>query len=117
MFRPIVGVMDERDRYIETLKKDAVAAEKKMIYITKQLEKEKISVKNEALILKEEQKQAGEEQAQKIYVLAKKEMETLKGKAVKEINDQIMAARKHLKKQSEVLSVYVMEKVIERGLT
>ncbi len=117
MFRPLVGVMTERDRYIETLKEDAVTAEKKMLDITKQLEKQKISVKNEALILKEEQKQVGEEQADKIYGLAKKEMETLRDEAVKEVDDQIMEARKHLKEQSEVLSVYVMEKVVERGLT
>ena len=117
MFRPIVGVMTERNRYIETLKNDATDAGKKLLDITTQLEKQKISVKNEALILKNEQKQFGEKQAQKIYALAKKEIETLRDETAKEIDGQIMEARKHLKEEAEVLSVYVMEKVIERGLT
>ncbi|QTA91996.1 F0F1 ATP synthase subunit B family protein [Desulfonema magnum] len=116
MFRPLRNVMQERDGYISKIESEIDDAEKELDNVTDQLKKTEIAVRQEAFGLKEELEESGSRQAKEIFDAASKEIATLKEKTQKDVDTQISQARKHFKAESEALSVYIMEKILERRL-
>ena len=116
MFRPLRGVMSERDNHIEKIQQDIVDTENEFKNMTNQLQQEESAVKDEAFELKEKLESAGSQQAAEIFDSAKEEIETLKKRAQKEVEAQISEARKYIGKESEALAVSIMEKMLDRRL-
>ncbi len=116
MFRPLGDVMRERDNHIEQIKVGIVDAEKELDNTTNQLKELESAAKNEAYELKKELESLGSQKAGEIFESTRKEILTLKESTEREVNARISEARKEIKKESEVLAVRIMEKVLDRRL-
>ena len=114
MFRPLRKVMNERETYIENVQKDIVAAESQFEDLTKQIQVQENTVRNEAFKQKEHLEASGSQQASEIMASTRKEMNALRAESQKEVNAQISAARKHVQKESEVLAKHIIETVLYR---
>lgn len=116
MFRPMRSAVHERENYINNIEKDIVDAEKQFDSLITQIEEEKEAVRNEAFELREKLEASGSRQAAEILASTRKEIAALKDTTQKDIDGQIKAARKHVKRESEVLSLNIMEAVLQRSL-
>jgi F0F1-type ATP synthase membrane subunit b/b' len=116
MFRPMRSVMHERENYISNIEKDIVDAENQFDSLIIQIKEQEAAVRNEAFEQKEKLEAAGSRQAEEILASVRKEIAALKDKTQKDIDVQIKAARKHVKKESEALSRNFMEAVLHRSL-
>jgi F-type H+-transporting ATPase subunit b len=116
MFRPLQRVMDNRKNHMEKIQTGTVDAIKELESLTQKLKAEESDVRTEALELKREVEESGSRQATEIFAASKKEIETLKEKAEMEVKARIAEERKHLQKESQVLAVTVMEKLLDRRL-
>lgn len=117
MFRPLKKVMGERDAYMDRLKQEVRDAETEMTSLTAQLKAKEAAARAEALALKNEMEDAGSQKASEIAADIRKEIQELKQKAARDVENQIQQARQHLQKESEALSIGIMEKVLNRRLT
>jgi len=77
---------------------------------------EEAVAKKEAFRIREERESAGSEEAEKIFAVVRDEMAAMKMEADKKVADQLSEARKFIQKESETLSVAVMERVLGRKL-
>ncbi len=116
MFRPMRRAMNDRENYINNIEKDIVDAENQFDSLMIQIKEQEAAVRNEAFEQKENLEAAGSRQAEEILASARKEIAALKDKTKKDIAGQIKAARKHVKKESEALSLNIMEAVLHRSL-
>ena len=114
MFRPLQGVMDNRENHLEKIQTDTVDAIKELENLTQKLKEQESEVRTEALELKRKVEESGGRQATEILSASKKEIETLKETAEMEVKARMEEARKHLKKESQALAVTVMEKLLDR---
>jgi F-type H+-transporting ATPase subunit b len=114
MFRPLQGVMDNRENHMEKIQTDTVDAIKELENLTQKLKEQESEVRTEALELKRQVEESGGQQAAEILSASKKEIETLKETAEKEVEARMEEARKHLQKESQALAVNVMEKLLDR---
>lgn len=116
MFRPLRKTAAERVQYVEKTRQDIVAAEKEVVHLLNRLEERKSAVREEAFALNIELETHANKQAEEMLTATKQEIETLRATAEKEIDVQVSQARKHIKKESENLVVYIMEQVLNRRL-
>jgi len=116
MFRPLQGVMSERDNHIEKIKQDIIDSENEFKNVTNQLQQEESAAKDEAFELTREFEAEASRQSAEIFVSVRDEIETIKEKAQKEIDAQISEARKEVEKESEALAFSIMEKILDRRL-
>ena len=116
MFRPLRAIMAERDNHIKKVRLDIVDAGKQFENLVKQIKEQESAVKNEAYDISGKLEEAGNQEADEVIDAARKEISTLKEKVAKELNIQILEARKNLKAESEILATRIMEKVLDRRL-
>jgi len=116
MFRPLRSVVAERQSHIEHIRQDIVAAGKKFESLTNQIEKQEATVKMEAFAQKKELEEAGSRQADEIFVSTQKAIAAEKDKALKEVDAQVLEAKKYIQKESESLALRIIEKVLDRRL-
>ena len=105
MFRPLRGVMADRENHIETIKQDIVAAEEKLDSLTNQIRKRESAVKREAFAQKAKLEEAGGRQAEEIFASTHREIHASRDKAQKEVDAQILEAKTYLKEESENLKI------------
>jgi F-type H+-transporting ATPase subunit b len=116
MFRPLRKVVAERQSHIEHIRQDIFAAGEKFESLTNQIEEQEASVKMEAFTQKKKLEDAGSRQADEIFVSTQKAIAAEKDKALKEIDAQVLEAKKYIQKESETLALSIMEKVLDRRL-
>ena len=116
MVRPLQNSMDTRDDHIDKIKIDIVDAEKEMKSATLQLEDRRSAIRTEAFGIAKDLEESGSKKADEIFASAQEEIAILVEKANKEVDAQMVEARKHLKEESEALAVNVMDKVLDRRL-
>ena len=116
MVRPLNNSMTTRDDHIEKIKMDIVDAEKEMKSATLQLEERRSAIRTEAFGIAKDLEESGSKKADAIFASAQEEIAILIEKANKEVDAQIVEARKHLKAESEALAVNVMDKILDRRL-
>ena len=114
MFRPLRNVMADRENHIEMLQQDIDAAEKKFDILTDQIREQESAVKQEAFVQKDKLEEAGGKLADEIFAATRKEMAEVKAKAQKEVDDQVLEAKKYFKKEADSLALAVMEKILNR---
>ena len=114
MFQPLRKGMDERDSHIQNIQQETIDAEKEVETITSQLEDRRSAIKDEAFEFNKEVEASGQKQAAEILAAAKKEISTMKAKSEEEINAQIVEAQKHIKKETDILVVDIIEQVLNR---
>ena len=116
MFRPLRSAMAERDRYLERLNEEIVAAGRQMEQIGDAVRKAEKEVKDEAFQIRETKKAEGNRKAEEIFEAARIEMEQEKLETEKKVADQISKARTQLETEARTLAATFMEKVLDRGV-
>ena len=114
MFRPLRSIVAERQSHIEHLRQDIVAAGKKFESLINQMEEQEASVKMEAFMQKKKLEEAGNRQADEIFVSTRKAITAEKNKALMEVDAQVLEAKKYIKRESETLAQSIIEKVLDR---
>ena len=117
MFRPLRRTMDDRSRYVSDLEQDIDDAERDITRYSREIEKQRAAARAEAYGVTKELEEKGNQEAQRIVDTAVKEISVLKEATEKEIDAQVSEARKHLQKESEALSLQIMENVLDRRLS
>jgi F-type H+-transporting ATPase subunit b len=108
--------MAERDNHIKKVGLDIVETGKELENLVNQIKDQESAVKNEAYEINAKLKEAGNQEATEIIDSIRKEIFTLKEKVGRELEMQILEARKHIEEESEALAVKIMEKVLGRKL-
>ena len=116
MFRPLRGVMDERESFLDKIRLDTVDAGNELERLTDELKVKESEVRSEALGVRNELEEKGGREAVEILESTRQEIEALKEKTEVDIDHQISEARKHLRKETEDLAVNIMEKLLDRRL-
>ncbi|MDM8536096.1 F0F1 ATP synthase subunit B [Desulfobacterales bacterium HSG17] len=116
MVRPLLATMDEREEFISNLRQETENTEENLNKLTAQMRNQEDTARADALAAMKEAEETGKQQASEIFDSAYQEIAGLRDKTQKQINKQIAEARKHISKESEVLAVNIMEKVLERRL-
>jgi F-type H+-transporting ATPase subunit b len=116
MFRPLRRSMQDREHYIEGIRMDIRAAEKKLEKTMQEAREEDAAVRNAGRQMMAEMEKQGKAEAGKIITGARQEIDGLGRKARQEINAQIADVRKTIVAEAEKLSSSVMEKVLGRRL-
>ena len=114
MFRPLRSIVAERQSHIEHLRQDIVAAGKKFESLINQMEEQEAGVKMEAFMQKKKLEEAGNRQADEIFVSTRKAITAEKNKALMEVDAQVLEAKKYIKRESETLARSIIEKVLDR---
>jgi F-type H+-transporting ATPase subunit b len=116
MFRPLRGVMEERERFIEEIKLDTGDKASELEGLTVEMRKREAAVREKALEIKQQLEEGGNQEAAKIFESTQQEIGSIKEKIEMEVNAQISDAKTHLKKESETLAIGIMEKLLDRRL-
>lgn len=116
MFRPLHNVMDERENHINGIKLDTDNTLKELDSLTVELQKKESEVRAESFDLKKNIEESGSLEAAEIFADARREIETIKKDTETKINVQITEAKKYLHKESEILAMSIMEKLLDRRL-
>jgi len=116
MFRPLRNTMDERENYIQELKKGVDDAGNELSSLKVTLTKQESIVKTEAFELRADMEEAGNQKAREIFAEVKQEITEEKASIKREIDDQILEAKKRMEEESKILAVHIMEKMLERRL-
>ena len=117
MFRPLRSTMDEREDYLKKVNNEIVDAKDELETIARRIEAHESAVKLEAFGQKDKLEESGSQEAAEIIASAREEIAGLKKTAAGQIDLQISDARDHLKRESEALSMNIMEKILDRRLT
>jgi F-type H+-transporting ATPase subunit b len=116
MFRPLRSVMAERDDIIEKIKLDTTNAGKTIERLIDELRERESKVRREAQKVQHELEEKGKQKAAEILKSTLQEIELLKDKNEAHVKAQIMEARKNLQKESNALTLNIMEKLLDRRL-
>ena len=117
MFKPLRGVMADRENHIKSIQQDIVSADNKLDALSDQIRAHESAVKSEAFAQKASLEEAGSRRAEEIFTDTRKEIETARDSAQLEVDAQLIEAKKHIKEESEILMLSVMEKVLNRRLS
>jgi F0F1-type ATP synthase membrane subunit b/b' len=109
-------VISERNTYIETLQQEIADQQTELKKISKKIRESEQKVLHEAHIIVIKQEDAGSHEAAEIISATRHEVEALKQKTAREINDRIMEVDSQLKEESEALVLRIMEKILDRRL-
>ena len=116
MFRPLRSVMAERDDIIEKIKLDTTNAGKTIERLNDELRERESKIRREAQKVQHELEEKGKQESAEILKSTLQEIELLKDKNEAHVKAQIMEARKNLQKESNALTLNIMEKLLDRRL-
>jgi F-type H+-transporting ATPase subunit b len=116
MFRPLRKVISERNAYIDTLQQEIAYQQTELKKISKKIRDSEQKVLHEAHVIVLKQEDAGSHEAAEIISATRHEVEALKQKTAKEINDRIMEVDSQLKVEAEALVLRIMEKILDRRI-
>lgn len=117
MFRPLRSAMNERECYLNDIKKDIDNADMELKNVTHLIEKSERALKKEAQEMKKKLEDTGKQLAINEIETSRDEIAQLKEHAETQIKAQIEEARKQIKDEFDILSIAIMEKILDRRLT
>ena len=116
MFKPLRGVMAEREDFVQNIQTEVGKAEEELKTLTAQLKEKELKIREDAASLKEELTETGHEEAGVILADARKEIELLMSEAEKDVSTKIQEARKTIKSESKILATAMIERILDRRL-
>jgi F-type H+-transporting ATPase subunit b len=116
MFKPLLSVLNERNKHIDKMYREIAGAEQELDNVKRMLSENEATVKEEAFAIKKKLESAGDLKAAEIFREAKNQIEALRDSAREEVKAQLDEAKKSIQKESEILVYQIMEKVLERRL-
>ena len=117
MFKPLRSIMTDRENHIKSIQQDIVTADNKLDALADQIRAQESAVKSEAFAQKASLEEAGGCRADEIFSDTRKEIQAARESAQIEVDAQLFEAKKHIKEESEILMLSVMEKVLNRRLS
>ncbi|MBC8391070.1 MAG: ATP synthase F0 subunit B [Deltaproteobacteria bacterium] len=115
MFRPLRGLMKEREQHVDKIKSDISEAEIEYERLLDQIKKRESAVRREALLMQDKLEKSGGDEAMAIMESTRKEISDLKKKVAKELQSQISEAKQQVKEETEGIAVAIMGKVLDRS--
>ena len=116
MFRPLRRVISERSAYIEFLQQEIADQQNELKNISKEIKEKEQKMLQEAHRMSADHEDAGNQEADEIIGATRHEIGALKKKTETDINNRIMEVGNELKNKSEVLTLRIMEKILDRRL-
>ena len=116
MFRPLRRVISERRTYIETLQQEIADQQTELKKISKKIKEKEQKLLHDAHVMVIKKEDAGSYEAAEIIAATRHEIEALKAKTAKDINNRIMEVGSQLKNESDALVLRIMEKILDRRL-
>jgi F-type H+-transporting ATPase subunit b len=117
MFRPLRDTMLKRDQHINRIQDDITHQENQLQTLKNKIRKRESSVRSEAIRMKKQLEDSGNQEAAAILSTTRQEIENLRKKSALDIENKVSEARKSLEKESQGLVSDVMEKVLDRRLS
>ena len=117
MFQPLRSIMTDRENHIKSIQQDIVTADNKLDALEDQIRAQESAVKSEAFARKTSLEESGGRRADEIFAATREEIKAARDKAQKEVDTQILEAKKYIKEESETLALFIMEKVLNRRLS
>ena len=114
MFRPLRATMLKRDQHVNRIQEDITHQENQLQTLKNKIRKRESSVRSEALQMKKNLEDSGNQEAAAILSTTLQEIEGLRKKSAQDVENQVSEARKSLEKESQRLVLDVMEKVLDR---
>ncbi len=116
MIRPLRGMIKQRGEHVHKIKDDISEAGKEYQKLLDRIKAQESAVKTEAFAMRDKLEKAGSAEAAAIIKSTQMEIVDLKKKVGRELDDQISGVKAHIKKESEVVAVNIMEKILDRSL-
>ncbi|MBW2515056.1 MAG: hypothetical protein JRE21_10870 [Deltaproteobacteria bacterium] len=117
MIRPLRASMAERDNYIQMMREDIHDAQKELDEIAEASRQEEIEIRQTALQIAAEMESLGNHEAKDIIGEARDEIAAVKKQTQDKIESLLAEAMTSVKKEAEVLSISIMEKILERKVS
>jgi F-type H+-transporting ATPase subunit b len=117
MYRPLQEIMTERDRQFEQMKEDIKTATGDLENIRSMIDAETNKVKEEAFAVQKQLEKDAGKQSETIFSEVNAEIARLSAETQKEVDRQLVNARKGLAEESERVALALIEKVLNRRLT
>ena len=117
MIRPLRATMAERDNYIQTVQEDILDSKKELDKIIDESHEEEKEIRQAALQITAEMQSLGNNEAQDIMGVARKEIAAVKKQTQDEIERLLAEAMTSVQKEAETLSVSIMEKILDRKVS
>ncbi len=114
MFRPLLNAMTDRELYMERVTRDITNAQKEVTAMTRRIQEQESAIKKEAFALKDELEAKGSQAAKDIFAAAKQEIAANTRKIHQEIDARIAEERQSLEKETEILALDIMAKILDR---
>jgi len=117
MIRPLRATMAERDNYIQMVREDILDSKKELEEIIDESHQEEKEIRQAALQITAEMESLGNNEAQDIMGVARKEIAAVKKQTQDEIERLLAEAMTSVQKEAEILSVSIMEKILDRKVS
>ena len=117
MIRPLRATMAERDNYIQMVREDILDSKKELEEIIDESHQEEKEIRQAALQITAEMESLGNNEAQDIMGVARKEIAAVKKQTQDEIERLLAEAMRSVQKEAETLSVSIMEKILDRKVS
>ena len=117
MFRPLQKTMDDREKHFEEIGVEIDQAKEELAKYTAKIEERKNAVREEAFSTAKELETSGTEEADQIIDAVRKDVSSLRETTNKEIEAQVLEAKKSVQDESKALAIQIMEKVLDRRLS
>ena len=117
MFRPLRGVMTERESYMQQIQQEIDQAEADLEKSLQETRQQEATARKSAFRRREVLEEQGREEAQKIFAQARTTIDQLKDQAAQDIAGQVSEARQKLQQDAAGLTAQIMEKILDRRMT
>lgn len=117
MIRPLRATMAERDNHIQMVQENILDSKKELEEIIDESHQEEKEIRQAALQIVTEMESLGKHEAQDIMSVARKEIAVVKKQTQGEIERLLAEAMMSVQKEAEVLSVSIMEKILDRKVS
>jgi F-type H+-transporting ATPase subunit b len=117
MIRPLRATMAERDNHIQMVREDILDSKKELEEIIDESRQEEKEIRQAALQIVAEMESLGKHEAQDIMSVARKEIAVVKKQTQGEIERLLAEAMTSIQKEAEVLSVSIIEKILDRKVS
>ena len=116
MFQPLLKTRGDRDQYLNQIAQDIVQAKEDVEQYTFEIEERRNTIRSEAFEINKELEAVGNQEATDIVDAAVKEVSTIREDTTQKLEAQIVEARKQVQKESEPLTIQIMEKILDRRI-
>jgi F-type H+-transporting ATPase subunit b len=117
MFRPLLSTIAKRDDYIAGVKDDIITGREDLRQLNRELDEKRDQVIKEASAIVHSLEAEGDHQASELIQDAREQISSLRNETETQVNAQVQQARKELAGEVDVITVTIMEKVLQRRLS